>query len=418
MQSVRSLDRVARLRQRPTASLTRQQPSSRHSTRQTVALLVPIMAAIFIAYLVIGVPMPVLPLHVHQGLGLGTVIVGLVAGSQSAAALLSRMWAGHVADSRGAKHAVVIGLLVETVSGVLFLVSLRFVGAPVVSVAFLIAARALVGVGESSIITGALSWGVARVGPQHTGKVMSWVGMALYAAFAVGAPVGATLYATHGFPAIAVATAVLPLATLSLVAPLHRPARPASAVRPSFITVIRAVLIPGLGLAISGVGFNAVTTFIALFFAERGWGPVWLAFTAFSVSFIVGRSVFGHLPDKIGGARVALICVLIEAVGQILIWLAPTAALAFIGVTLTGLGYSLMYPSLGVEALRGVPVERRGVAMGAYSSFLDLSIGVTGPVLGLVASRTGLASVFLVSAIAVLCSAAAALRLLGARAVG
>ena len=65
--------------------------------------------------------------------------------------------------------------------------------------------------------------------------------------------------------------------------------------------------------------------------------------------------------------------------------------------------------------MRSVPVERRGVAMGAYSSFLDLSIGITGPVLGLIASRTGLGSVFLVSTIAVLCSAGAAVRLLGAR---
>lgn len=378
-------------------------------------MLLPIMAAIFIAYLVIGVPMPVLPLHVHHDLGFGTVMVGLVAGSQSAAALISRMWAGHLADSRGAKHAVVIGLGVEVASGALFLASLLFLGAPMMSVGILIAARALVGIGESSVITGALSWGVTRMGPQHTGKVMAWVGTALYAAFAVGAPVGATLYGSFGFLAIAIATVILPLATLLLVVPLERPARSAPAARPSFISVIRVVLLPGLGLAISGVGFNAVTTFIALLFAERGWTPVWLAFTAFSVSFMVGRGLFGHFPDKIGGARVALVCVLVEASGQALIWLAPGAALAFVGVALTGLGYSLVYPSLGVEALRSVPAERRGVAMGAFSAFLDLSIGITGPALGFVASQTSLRSVFLVSTLAVLCSAGVALRLMRRR---
>jgi 4-carboxymuconolactone decarboxylase len=57
---------------------------------------------VFTAYLVIGIAMPVLPLHVHQGLGLGTFVVGLVAGSQFGASLISRFWAGHVADSRGA----------------------------------------------------------------------------------------------------------------------------------------------------------------------------------------------------------------------------------------------------------------------------------------------------------------------------
>jgi hypothetical protein len=51
----------------------------------SVATLLPIIALVFIAYLVIGIAMPVLPLHVHQGLGLSTFVVGLVAGSQFAA---------------------------------------------------------------------------------------------------------------------------------------------------------------------------------------------------------------------------------------------------------------------------------------------------------------------------------------------
>src|SRR4051812_30029107 len=92
-----------------------------------VTALLPIMAAVFIAYLVIGLAMPVLPLHVHQGLGLGTFVVGLVAGSQFAASLISRLWAGHQADTRGAKHAVVTGLLVAAAAGLLYFLSLRFV---------------------------------------------------------------------------------------------------------------------------------------------------------------------------------------------------------------------------------------------------------------------------------------------------
>ena len=68
--------------------------------------LLPIMAIVFVEFLVIGVAMPVLPLHVHSGLGFGTFVVGLVAGSQFAASLISRPWAGHYSDSRGPKRAV------------------------------------------------------------------------------------------------------------------------------------------------------------------------------------------------------------------------------------------------------------------------------------------------------------------------
>ncbi len=373
--------------------------------------LLPIMGVVFIAYLVIGVAMPVLPLHVHHGLGLGTFVVGIVAGSQFVAALISRMWAGHFADSKGAKRGVVTGLVIASAAGGFYLLSLRFL-APQTSVAILLVGRVLLGVAESVIITSALIWGLTLIGPQHTGRVMSWVGTALYAAFAVGAPVGTTLYARHGFSAIAWTTAVLPIAALSMVVLLRRPVASDLHLRPSFIKVIGAVWLPGLGLAMSGVGFGAVTTFIALLFAERGWNPVWLAFTAFSTAFIVGRIVFGHLPDRIGGAKVALVCVLVEAVGQALIWRAPGPVPALVGVTFTGLGYSLVYPGLGVEALRIAPPESRGVAMGAYTAFLDLSLGLASPVLGFIAGRTGLGSVFLVSTIAVMCSAAIPMRLM------
>jgi len=157
-----------------------------------VAALLPIIAVVFIAFLVIGLALPVLPLHVHQDLGLGTFVVGLVAGAQFAASLLSRFWAGNYADSRGAKRALVTGLLVAAVAGLLYLLSLRFVSEPETSVTILLLGRAVLGVAESFIVTGAFTWGLSLVGPQNTGKIMAWVGTAMYAAFAVGAPAGNT----------------------------------------------------------------------------------------------------------------------------------------------------------------------------------------------------------------------------------
>src|SRR6266436_3221746 len=378
-----------------------------------VAALIPIMAVVFIAYLVIGLAMPVLPLHVHLDLGLSTFVVGLVSGGQFAASFFSRMWAGHHADKKGPKHAVVTGLLIAAASGLFYLLSLRFAASPVISVGILLLGRAVLGVAESFIVTGALSWGLALMGPQNTGKVMSWVGTSLYAAFAVGAP-GTALYTRYGFAAIALAATLIPLVVLPLVAPM-RPTSATSHTSAGLIKVAGAVWLPGLGVALSGVGFGAIITFIGLFFAQRGWTPAWLAFTALSVAFIAGRALFGHLPDRIGGAKVALVCILIEAAGQALIWLAPSSAAALVGVTLSGLGYSLVYPGLGVEAIRRAPPQNRGLAMGAYTVCLDLSLGLASPALGLIAGR-GLGSVYLASTLVVLGSALIALRLLNASA--
>src|SRR5207302_10008086 len=134
--------------------------------------------------------------------------------------------------------------------------------------------------------------------------------------------------ASYGLAASGLATTLIPLGTLALVLPLRPVEPPPRRELPPFRSVAAAVWLPGLGVAISGVGFGAITTFVVLLFAEHGWGPVWLAFTALSVAFIAGRLVFGHLPDRVGGARVALACVVVEAVGQALIWLAPSSGLA------------------------------------------------------------------------------------------
>src|SRR5258707_2872616 len=100
-------------------------------TKSSVAALLPIMGVVFIAFLITGLAIPVLPLHVHQGLGLSTFVVGLVTGCQFAAALVSRIWSGHYADTRGAKRAVVAGLMAAAVSGLLYVLSLRFLDASI-----------------------------------------------------------------------------------------------------------------------------------------------------------------------------------------------------------------------------------------------------------------------------------------------
>src|SRR6188472_1505525 len=116
---------------------------------RSVTALLPIMGVVLVAFLVIGLALPVLPLHVHQGLGLSTFVVGLVTGSQFAASLISRVWSGHYADSRGAKRAVVAGLLTAVGAGLLYLLSLGFVGTPWLSVTILLFGRALLGGAES-----------------------------------------------------------------------------------------------------------------------------------------------------------------------------------------------------------------------------------------------------------------------------
>lgn len=388
-------------------------PGSAPAPRVAITLF-PIIAVIFAGYLVIGLAMPVLPLHVHQGLGFGTFVVGLVAGSQFCASLVSRFAAGHLADIGGARRVVIIGLFAAAVAGLFYMLSLSLAGIPAISLAILLLGRAVLGGAESFMVAGALNWGLALAGRENTGKVMSWVGTAIYFAYASAAPAGSALFAAYGFTAIALATSIVPLLALLLVLPLQ-PIAPSTHTRPALAKVLGAVWWPGLGMALSSVGFGAITTFVALLFAYHGWSAAWIAVSAISLTFILGRIAFGHLPDRIGGPPVALACAVIEAAGLALIWLASGPLMVFIGSALAGLGYSLVYPGFGIEAVRRAPPENHGFAMGAYTACLDLALGIAGPLLGLIASGAGLNAVFLASALIAISGALVAGSLMRAR---
>src|SRR3954447_9178362 len=331
-------------------------PVTKNSSATTA--LLPIMTVVFIGFLIIGMALPVLPLHVHQGLGLSTFVVGLVIGSQFAASLISRVWSGHYADSRGAKRAVVVGLLTAAAAGAIrtarrckralmavcgvitgFL-SLRFVGTPWLSVTILLFGRALLGGAESFVITGAVSWGLASAGHQNAGRVIAWVGMSMFAALAFGAPVGTALYDLGGFTAVAVATILVPLITVLLVSPLSSVPAERGA-QAGLMKVLGAVWLPGCGSALSSVGFGAMFAFSSLLSAQRGWNPVWISFSAFAIALVAARLSLGHTPDRLGGAKVALVSVFVEAAGLALIWAASNPVLAAAGAALTGFGYSL-----------------------------------------------------------------------------
>jgi len=58
-------------------------------------------------------------------------------------------------------------------------------------------------------------------------------------------------------------------------------------------------------------------------------------------------------------------------------------------------------------------VQSRGMAMGAYVAFLDISLAIAAPATGAIAHANGVDAVYLAGAIAVACAAAIALILIG-----
>jgi len=251
-------------------------------------------------------------------------------------------------------------------------------------------------------MTGALAGAIGIVGPQNTGKVMVWVGIGMYAAIAAGGPIGIELMtyrgAVSGFAAVSLGMiAFSVLATIGTI--FITSVAPHGGERLPFTKVVGQVLPFGAGLALATLGFGAIGTFAALDFQYQGWPGAGFALTGFGVAYVVTRLVFGGWPDRFGGARVAFWSLVVHCAGQLMLWLARDPGTALAGTILTGVGYALVFPSLGIEAVRHVPPASRGAALGAYVAFFDLGFGLAGPTTGALAGAFGYPSVFAAGAL-------------------
>ena len=133
------------------ASPTASGPSTRH--------IIGFVFFTFIVYLSIGLPLAVLPPYVHLRMGYSAALAGLVISIQYIATLCSRPWAGHISDHVGAKISVLWGMGACSTSGAVLMVAAALHAFPLLSFAFLILSRLVLGVGESLGSTGStLCW--------------------------------------------------------------------------------------------------------------------------------------------------------------------------------------------------------------------------------------------------------------------
>ncbi len=371
-----------------------------HSRLRLNLLILSIVKFNFASYLTIGLPLAVLPGFVHDDLGFSAFWAGLVISLQYIATLLSRPHAGRFADAWGPKKVVVLGLVGALLSGICILLSALAAGHGILSLVLLCLGRVILGIGQSFSGTGTSLWGVARVGSLHIGRVISWNGIVTYGAMAIGAPLGVVIFRNGGLLLLSCVIIAICLLAIALALP-RAPVKGSKAKPIPFRDVLGKIYGFGLILAMGSAGFGVIATFITLFYQDKGWDGAAFALTLFSAAFVGTRLLFPNAINRFGGLRVASVCFAIEAVGLFLVagsfepWMAKT------GAFLTGAGFSLVFPAIGVVAVKVVPQQNQGSALATYTAFMDLSLGITGPIAGFIMSYAGVSLVYLLTALLV-----------------
>jgi len=337
--------------------------------------------------LTIGATLPVLPKYVTGPIGSGDVAVGVVTGAFAATGLLFRPIGGAFADARGRKPVVVVGALLTSLSGLLLFIPTGVGG--------LVVTRLFLGAGEGMVYTAGAAWIVDMSPPDRRGRIIGLYGLAIWGGLSLGPPIGDALLRASSFEAVWAFAAAAPLIGALIAARIPESySPPAVAERIGLRQRLRGLIAPealrpGLALALTVVGYATLAAFIVLHLDQRGIGHGALVFAAFAVTVVTVRLVGGGIPDRLGGAETAAGAGLVQAGGLFVVAAAHSLPVALIGAAAMGGGFALLFPSLALLVVNAVPDDRRGVAMGTFTAFFDVGMGVGAPLAGVAAVAGG-----------------------------
>jgi MFS family permease len=381
-----------------TATARRRAPGGLAARHPGIAASAGVFLAALLAFLAIGAALPVLPGYVRGPLHGSDLAVGIVVGAFALTAVVFRPLAGRQADHRGRRIVLVAGALAMAAGGALYLLAS--------SVAGLVGARLVVGMGEGAVYTAGASWAVDLAPEDRQGLALGLFGLSVWGGLSLGPLAGELLRSGVGYDAVWALTAALPLAGAAIASRLPEPRRGAQDGAPGPLALFpRAAHRPGLALALANFGYAALAGFVVLHLHARGIGGGATVFTAFAVAVFASRLVLSRVPDRAGARRTATVAGLLESLGLLIIAVATSLVVALVGAVVVGVGFSMLFPSLALMVVGEVGEDRRGSALGAFTAFFDIGVGLGGPIAGATASLAGYPAVFVLGAVAALCTA-------------
>lgn len=352
----------------------------------------------FVGYFIIGLSLSVLPIFISKSLGFSLLVAGMVISLQYISTFFLRAYSGKMIDGKGPKPAVLLSMIGFSATGIFLIIAYYFKLSPILSLGFLIITRLLTGCAEGLVGASPINWAIMALGEKHTAKIISYNGVACYGALATGASLGIIIEQKFSLYGIAILSILLGIIGYFFAKTKDNKTNNNQKETQSFWKVLGKVAPFGVCLALGGIGFASISTFITLYYNHFHWNNGALCLSIFGGLFVAGRLVFSNVINNYGGIKVAIACLFVETIGLLIIAFAINAQMALIGAGVTGLGFSLIFPALGVMAIKSVAPSNQGSALAGYGLFIDISLGVAGPIIGSVADFFGMRFIFPFSA--------------------
>tara|TARA_B110000438_G_scaffold89905_1_gene89413 strand:- start:1662 stop:2786 length:1125 start_codon:yes stop_codon:yes gene_type:complete len=331
-------------------------------------------------FIALGSTWPVIPAFVEHDLGGGGVAVGLSVGAFGFSAALLRPLIGPLGDRRGRRFLLLLGS-VEVSTSLLLLV-------PATSVAMVVAARLVLGMGEAAFFIGISSAIQDLSPPDRRGEATSYFTVTLYAGLALGPALGEWLMDNGGPDRAFVVAAVL-----GVVPVLLARAAPGRPLNPPNVPLFRwrlhpAAIRPGVMLFVGLLAYSGFLAFMALHAADVGIASSGTVFAVFAGLVVAVRLFGAKIPDRLGSLATTRLSMGFTAAGMLVLGLWTQPAGVYAGATVMALGQCFLFPALFVLVVDRAPDAERSHAIGSFSVAFDLAIAVGGFLVGAVVALT------------------------------
>ncbi|WP_423410664.1 MFS transporter [Heyndrickxia sp. MSNUG] len=341
---------------------------------------------------------PTLPPYI-KSIGASGTEIGLVTALFSIGAVLSRPFIGFMLEYKARKPLVLIGALM------LLLITFLYPLSQVVVI--FLAFRLIHGLawGWSTTVNGTAA--VDVIPNSRLGEGMGYYGLSITIGMIIAPSLGIFLFQVTSFTNLVYISGVLGVIALLLMASV-RYQTPDIVLKTkkedlkfSYLgsLIDKSGWFPAMLTLFINLGYGTIVTFIVIFGEERGIDQIFLFYLCNAVLASLSRPVAGKWFDQKGPIGLVILTIFITFIGMWVLSFAHSNFMIGLAGVLFGIGFGSLIPTLQSWTLSQTPANRRGVANGMFFSSIDLGIGLSGLVFGVLAQYVEIGTLFQISSV-------------------
>lgn len=367
-----------------------------------------VWAAVFVALLGMGIIVPILPLYA-ESLGATSTMLGMMVAGFSLSRGLLQPLVGSYSDRHGRKRFVATGLLIYSLSGLLYVLA--------DSVLALFVVRMLHGAGSAMVVPVAMSY-VGDLSPEgEEGRYMGTLNIAMFAGIGMGPVVGGTFLDALGEASPFYAMSALGAVSFALVLVLLPERRAIPSVEQTGLLdtlgrmagdarVVGILLSRGMTMLAMVTSITFLPLLMARFMNASG-AEIGVVIAVRTLTNALFQAPFGRLADRHSRETFLMVGTGVMAVVMLVIPLMTDFGPLLIAFAVMGLGEAAVWPTLAALATKEGRRYGQGAMMGVFNMAMSTGIFAGALGTGAIADVLGLQMAFVVAGLLLAASAVA-----------